>query len=272
MNYLQFFLLAIVLSFPNIVKAESLMLATTTSTQDSGLLDFLKPIFEKETGINLNWTSVGTGKALQLGKNCDVDVLLVHAPDMEIAYINAGYGLDRHEVMYNDFIIVGPRDDPAGILGQNISQALKIIANNEFVFVSRGDNSGTHIIEKKLWVKAEVTLPDRQEWYISVGQGMMATLNIGAEKKGYVLTDRGTWIKFDNVHKDNHLFKIIIEGDKALFNQYSILTVSPIMCPNTKVDLANAFTKWWISSEAQNIIAEFSLGGKQLFFPNAKDF
>lgn len=254
----------------SVFAAEStLMMATTTSTQDSGLLEFLQPTFKAETGIDLKWVAVGTGKALEHGKNCDVDVLLVHAPGAEKAFVDAGYGIDRRQVMYNDFVIVGPVKDPAKIKGKPTAVALKIIADKKAVFVSRGDNSGTHKAEQKLWKSEGQALPDKESWYVSAGQGMMATLNVAAEKKGYCLTDRGTWIKFNAAQKGKNPLAIIVEGDKALFNQYSVITVNPAKCPKVKTELAKKFEDWWVNPATQKRIAEFKLEGKQLFFPNA---
>ena len=176
---------------------KKLMMATTTSTQDSGLLEYLQPSFKAETGIDLKWVAVGTGKALEIAKNCDADVLLVHAPAAEMEFVKAGHGVDRRQIMYHDFVLVGTAQDPAQVKGKTAAEALKAIAGHKNPFVSRGDQSGTHKAELKLW-KASSLSPDKEPWYVSAGQGMMATLNMAAEKKGYALTDRGTWIKFDN--------------------------------------------------------------------------
>lgn len=248
--------------------ADTLMMATTTSTQDSGLLEFLEPDFRKDTGIELKWVAVGTGKALEIAKNCDADVLLVHAPAVEKKFVADGYGIDRRQVMYNDFVIVGPKKDPAKVKGKTTSEALKAIYDAKAVFVSRGDKSGTHNAEKKLW-KANNLSPDKESFYISAGQGMMATLNIAAEKNGYTLTDRATWIKFAAKQGKNNALAIVVEGDKSLFNQYSVMTTNPAMCPKVKKDLAKKFEDWWVSPKTQKRISEYTLEGKQLFFPNA---
>ncbi len=245
--------------------ADTLMMATTTSTQDSGLLEFLEPTFRQETGIELKWVAVGTGKALEIAKNCDADVLLVHAPAVEKKFVADGYGIDRRQIMYNDFVIVGPKKDPAKVKGKSTSAALKTIYDAKAVFVSRGDKSGTHNAEKKLWAANNLS-PDKEAFYVSAGQGMMATLAIAAEKGGYTLTDRATWIKFDN--KNNPL-TIVVEGDKALFNQYSVMTTNPAQCPKVKKDLAKKFEDWWVKPSTQKRISEYTLEGKQLFFPNA---
>ncbi len=248
---------------------QSLLMATTTSTEDSGLLDVLGPLFTKETGIDIKWVAVGTGKALAHGKNCDVDVLLVHAPDAELAFIEAGHGLHRQLVMYNDFVLVGPKDDIAKVQGNNASVALKAIATSSASFVSRGDDSGTHKAEQKLWKQLYGAIPQKEKWYISVGQGMMSTLNIASEKKAYALTDRGTWINFSSKKPDSEL-AILVEGDKALFNQYSVLEINPKQCPKVKSDLAAKFATWLISPSTQAHIAKYTVQDKQLFFPNAR--
>ncbi len=266
---LALFLCAMLLS-PCLGHAKTeLLMATTTSTEDSGLLDVLGPLFTKETGIGIKWVAVGTGKALAHGKNCDVDVLLVHAPDAEKIFIEEGYGLQRHPIMYNDFIIVGPKDDAAKIKGNNASTALKAIATAKAPFVSRGDDSGTHKAEQKLWKNLHGTLPQKERWYISVGQGMMSTLNIAAEKKAYALTDRGTWINFSTKKSDTPL-TILVEGDAALFNQYAVVEINPKHCPKIKSPLAAKFAAWLTLDSTQAAIAKYTMQGKQLFFPNAK--
>lgn len=247
---------------------DTLMMATTTSTQDTGLLEYLQPYFEKETGINLKWVSVGTGKALELAKNCDADVLLVHAPAAEKKFVEDGHGIDRRQIMYNDFVLVGPKADPAAISNSGIAEAFKKIQNNGAVFVSRGDESGTHKAEKNLWKNSDID-PEKNKAYISAGQGMMATLRMAAEKKGYCLTDRGTWIKFSNHEGDANPLAIIVEGDTPLRNQYSVITVNPAQCPKVDKTLAQKFADWWVSPNTQKLIEEFRLEGKQLFFPNA---
>ncbi len=252
----------------SICKADTLLLATTTSTQDSGLLDILSPIFTEETGISLQWVSVGTGKALALAKNCDVDVVLVHAPETEKAFMQDGYASRRHLVMYNNFIIVGPQSDPAHIEGKSAPLALKSLSEKGELFVSRGDNSGTHIREQAIWKQTGMTAPQKEKWYYSVGQGMMHTLNIASEKHAYTLTDSGTWIQFQ--HKNPHTeLRMLIATDETLFNQYSVLELEPRNCPRMKKDLAARFAKWMTSSAVQKRIADFKVQGKQLFFPNA---
>jgi tungstate transport system substrate-binding protein len=251
-------------------KNQTLMMATTTSTDNTGLLDYLIPHFEKETGIDLKWTATGTGKALKLGQKCDVDVLLVHAPPAEKKYIAKGYGKDRRQVMYNDFVIIGPENDPAGIKGKGISDALKAIKTKQVIFASRGDDSGTNKKEKLLWENAGIQLPDRENWYVQTGQGMLATINICQERNGYTMTDRGTYIKYQSVKGGNAPLKIIVEGDSILLNQYSVLTLDPANCANAKYDLAIQFSNWMASQKAQNLIKDFRLLGQKLFIPNAQ--
>lgn len=250
--------------------AESLMMATTTSTDNTGLLDVLAPGFRKDTGIELRWTAVGTGKALEMGRNCDVDVLLVHAPAAEEKFVAGRYGKDRTEVMYNDFVIIGPPEDPAGLKGMPVVQAMKRLAAREAVFVSRGDDSGTNKKEISLWKEAGMEVPDKEEWYVQTGQGMIATINVATEKGGYTMTDRGTYIKFSHNHGGNPPLVVLVEGNPVLFNQYSVLAVNPENCPNVRYDLARKFTEWITSSGAQALIGEFELLGKKLFTPNAE--
>ncbi len=257
-------------SLPAKAMAEDvLMMATTTSTDNTGLLNVLAPEFKKDTGIELKWTAVGTGKALELGKNCDVDVLLVHAPEAEKKFVDAGSGVDRTEVMYNDFVVVGPESDPAKIKGKSVPEAMKAIADSKAVFVSRGDNSGTHKKEQELWKVAGLA-PEKDEWYVQAGQGMIATLNMAAEKNGYSMTDRGTYIKYEADAKGNPPLKILVEGDKNLFNQYSVIAINPEKCKSAKYDLAKKFSDWMASPKIQKFIADFKLLDKQLFTPNAK--
>ena len=251
-------------------SGKSLMMATTTSTDNTGLLDYLIPHFEKETGIAMKWTATGTGKALKLGQNCDVDVLLVHAPPAEKAYIEKGYGKDRREVMYNDFVIIGPKSDPAGVTDKDISAALTAIKAKGALFMSRGDDSGTNKKEKLLWKSAGIPLPDKEAWYVQTGQGMLATINVTQERSGYTMTDRGTYIKYQDQQGGHAPLTVLVEGDDILLNQYSVLTLDPKNCPNAKYDLAKEFSDWMASDSAQKKIAEFRLLGQKLFIPNAK--
>lgn len=250
------------------LAAEPLMMATTTSTQDTGLLEYLEPIFRKDTGIELKWVSVGTGKALQIAKDCNADVLLVHAPKAEKEFVAAGHGIDRRQVMYNDFVLVGPKADPAKVKGKTTAEALKAIAGAKSAFVSRGDQSGTHKKELGLWKSVNME-PDKEGFYKSAGSGMIKTLTMANELGAYTLTDRGTWIKFSGQQGENFGMDILVEGDKDLLNQYSVITVNPAQCPKVKVEQARKFEDWWVSPATQQKIAEFKLEGKQLFFPNA---
>ena len=254
---------------PGMVLAETLMMATTTSTDNTGLLDVLAPEFQKDTGIELKWTAVGTGKALEMGKNCDVSVLLVHAPATEKKYVEDGFGVDRAEVMYNDFVIIGPPSDPAKIKGLSVADAMKAIAEAKAPFASRGDNSGTHKKELSLWQAAGLEVPDKEDWYKQTGQGMIATINVANENVGYTMTDRGTYIKYADTNKGNPPLVVLVEGDKTLFNQYSVIAVNPERCPKATYDLATKFSEWMRSDKTQKMIGDFKLLGKQLFTPNA---
>lgn len=248
---------------------DTLLMATTTSTDNTGLLEYLMPAFTAKTGIQIKWISTGTGKALKLGENCDVDVLLVHAPQAEIAFVDSGFGRDRRQIMYNDFVLIGPPEDPAGVKGKNVSEAMGAIKSSNSVFVSRGDNSGTNKKEIALWKLADIPTPEQEAWYRQSGQGMLATINVAGELKGYTLTDRGTYIKYESVAGGNPALVILVEGDKVLLNQYSVIPVDPNHCPSVKYQKSQAFSDWMASDEAQQLIGEFKLLGKQLFTPNA---
>jgi len=249
--------------------ADQLMLATTTSTDNTGLMDILAPEFKKDTGIELKWTAIGTGKALEMGKNCDVDVLLVHAPGAEKKFVADGYGRDRTQVMYNDFVIIGPKNDPAGLKGAAPLEAIRKLAAGKATFVSRGDNSGTNKKEISLWKGAGLGVPDKEKWYVQTGQGMISTINVATEKGGYTMTDRGTFIKFADNHGGNPPLVVLVEGDPQLFNQYSLIAVNPRNCKNAKYALARKFTDWMTSKKVQNLIGDFKLLNKKLFIPNA---
>ena len=247
-----------------------LMMATTTSTDNTGLLDYLAPAFTKATGIDLRWTAVGTGKALKMGENCDVDVLLVHAPAAEKAFVDAGFGTRRRELMYNDFVIIGPVSDPAGIKGLSIDNAMRVVRSTKALFVSRGDNSGTNKKELLLWENAAISVPDKDPWYIQTGQGMLATIQIAEQRNGYTMTDRGTYIKYGHNSGGNPVLKVMVEGDSILLNQYSAIAIDTGNCPKARFDLAMAFSDWMAGAEAQQLIKDFKLLGQQLFTPNAK--
>ena len=250
--------------------ADSVMLATTTSTDNTGLMDILAPQFKKDTGIELKWTAVGTGKALELGKNCDVDLLLVHAPAAEKKFVADSYGTDRIRVMYNDFVVIGPQNDPAGLKGLSIIEALRKLAARKAAFVSRGDNSGTNKKEISLWKTAGMVVPDKEKWYVQTGQGMISTINVATEKGAYSMTDRGTFIKYSENHGVNPPLVALVEGDPGLFNQYSLIAVDPANCSNTKYGLAKKLAEWMTSDDIQKLIGNFKLMNKRLFIPNAR--
>ncbi len=248
-------------------KQPWILLASTTSTDNSGLFKYLLPIFQKASGIEVRVIAVGTGQALRLGRNGDVDVLLVHHRPSEEKFVSEGYGVKRYNVMYNDFIIVGPRKDPARVGGmKDAVAALKRIARSRSIFTSRGDDSGTHKKERELWRAAGIPLrPSLTRWYRETGAGMGATLNIAAALDGYALTDRATWISFAN--KSN--LKLLVEGDQRLFNQYGVMLVNPVRYPRVRKVNGQRFINWLISRPGQKAIAGYRLGGRQLFFPNA---
>ncbi|NNE22109.1 MAG: solute-binding protein [Rhizobiales bacterium] len=244
-----------------------IILQSTTSTANSGLLDYLAPKFKDKTGIDLRVVAVGTGQALKNARNGDGDVLLVHAKQREEKFVADGFGTKRHDVMYNDFVIVGPDDDPADIAGvYDITVALKKISAAKSPFVSRGDESGTHITERGLWKLAGIdAAADSGTWYRETGSGMGATLNIATGMRAYTLTDRATWIAFANKPD----FRIMVEGDKRLFNQYGIILVNQQRHPHVKAAEGQAFIDWLISPEGQLAISAYKRDGQQLFFPNA---
>lgn len=251
-------------------SSRNLMMATTTSTDNTGLLEYLAPEFTKDTGIELKWVATGTGKALKLGENCDVDVLMVHAPASEKQFVADGFGLDRREIMYNDFVIIGPASDPANIKGSSVSTALKNIESAQAVFVSRGDNSGTHKKELALWKSAGLPIPETESWYVQTGQGMLATITMTGEKNGYTMTDRGTYIKYEHTAQGNPVLKILVEGDDFLKNQYSVMAVNPEHCKNVNFEAAVKFSDWITGEKAQKLIGAFKLLNKTLFIPNAR--
>ncbi len=266
------FVLLLLVTFwvsPAFSGTQVLMMATTTSTDNTGLLDYLKPFFEKETGVELKWTATGTGKALKLGQNCDVDVLMVHAPASEKKYVADGFGVDRREIMYNDFVIIGPAADPAGVKGKSVADALDTIREKGAVFCSRGDNSGTNKKEIILWKSTSKPMPEKETWYVQTGQGMLATINVTAERGGYTMTDRGTYIKYEATMKGNPPLKILVEGDDILKNQYSVIAVNPKNCPKADIKLATVFADWITGKKAQQLIKNFKLLDKALFTPNA---
>ena len=245
-----------------------IIVSSTTSTQDSGLFGHILPIFKARTGIDVRVVSQGTGQALDTGRRGDADVVFVHAKAQEEKFIAEGFGVERKPVMYNDFVLIGPKSDPAGIKGTaDIAAALKAIADKQAPFVSRGDKSGTHSAELALWRGAGVDLEKaRGPWYREIGQGMGAALNTAGAMNAYVLADRGTWISF----KNRGDLGIAVEGDRKLFNQYGVILVNPAKHAHVKKDDGQAFVDWIVSPEGQKVIGDYKIDGQQLFFPNAK--
>lgn len=245
----------------------SIVVASTTSTQDSGLFEHLLPIFTKKTGIAVKVIAQGTGQALDTGRRGDADVVFVHAKAAEEKFLAEGFAKARKPVMYNDFVLVGPKSDPAGIAGgKDIATALGAIRTKQAAFVSRGDKSGTHMAELALWKTAGIDLAAaRGDWYREIGQGMGAALNTASAMNAYVLADRGTWLSF----KNRGDLTIAVEGDKRLFNQYGVMVVNPEKFPHVKAAAAEAFVGWITGAEGQKAISDYKIGGEQLFFPNA---
>lgn len=245
-----------------------ILLQSTTSTKNSGLYDYLLPLFKQKSGIDVRVVAVGTGQALRNAMNGDADILIVHAKDREKEFVSQGYGLERHELMYNDFVIVGPKQDPANVAqADKVVRALKNIADSKSVFLSRGDDSGTHIKELSLWALADIDVDAKSgQWYREAGTGMGATLNTAVSMNAYTLSDRATWISFGN--KQDHV--ILFEQDPPLNNQYGIIAVNPARHPHVKIDLANQFIEWMLSNEGQQAISSYRVQDQQLFFPNAK--
>lgn len=243
--------------------------SSTTSTENSGLFKHILPFFEKKTGIDVRVVAQGTGQALDTARRGDADVVFVHAKAAEEKFIKEGHGVKRHPVMYNDFVLIGPKSDPAKVRGgKDITAALKKVKAAGASFVSRGDKSGTHMAELRLWKASGINIDaDKGRWYRALGQGMGASLNTAASMNGYILADRGTWISFRN--RGN--LAILVEGDKRLFNQYGVILTNPKKHPKVKADLGQQFVNWLISPEGQKAIAEYKIGGEQLFFPNASD-
>ncbi len=246
----------------------SIVVASTTSTEDSGLFGYLLPIFKAKTNIDVKVIAQGTGQALDTARRGDADVVFVHAKAQEEKFLAEGFGVKRFEVMYNDFVLIGPRSDPAGIKGTtDIAAALKAIQRKAAPFVSRGDKSGTHSAELALWKQADIDIAAAKgPWYREIGQGMGAALNTAVAMNGYVLSDRGTWISF----KNRGDLEIVVEGDRRLFNQYGVMLVNPEKYPSVKKELGQAFVDWLVSEEGQAAIAGYKIDGQQLFFPNAE--
>ena len=249
-------------------EGTTLMMATTTSTADTGLLDYLKPIFLEDTGIDLQWTAVGTGEALAMGQNGDVDIVLVHAKASEEEFVASGAGVERFPVMYNDFVVVGPEEE--GKYGDDIAACFGAIQEGKLTFVSRGDDSGTDKKEKKIWAALEID-PTANPNYLESGQGMGATITMADEKEAYTLTDRGTWLKFKNDADLNIELNIVCEGAKDLLNQYGVIAVNPEMFEGLNNEAANVFIEWICSDKVQELIGQFGVEeyGQALFTPNA---
>lgn len=246
----------------------SIVVASTTSTQDSGLFGYLLPIFKQKTGIDVKVVAQGTGQALDTGRRGDADVVFVHARAAEEKFLAEGFGIKRYPVMYNDFVLIGPASDPAGIKGKDILAALKAIAEKPAPFISRGDASGTDIAEKNLWKEAGLAPAGaKASWYREIGQGMGAALNMASASNAYLLSDRGTWLAF----KNRGDLAILVEGDKRLFNRYGVILVNPAKHPHVKAALGQQFIDWLISPEGQNAIASYKINGQQLFYPDAGD-
>lgn len=254
-------------ALPAHAEDRTITVASTTSTQDSGLFGYLLPAFKKRSGIAVRVVAQGTGQALDTGRRGDVDVVFVHDRAQEEKFVTEGFGVRRYPVMYNDFIIVGPKQDPARISGlRDVTAALKAISAKGGPFISRGDKSGTHSAELRLWKAAGVDVNDAKGgWYRSIGQGMGATLNTAAASGGYALTDRATWLAFKNKGD----LKVLVEGDNRLFNQYGVILVNPQKHRHVNAKDGQIFVDWLVSPEGQKAIAAYRIGGRQLFFPNA---
>ena len=263
--------LAAAISGSSLGQDKSIVVASTTSTQDSGLFGHILPAFKAKTGIDVKVISQGTGQALDTGRRGDADVVLVHARPQEEKFVADGFGEKRYAVMYNDFILVGPKSDPAGVKGKDIATALKAIKDQAAPFVSRGDKSGTHAAELTLWkaagidIAADKSAGSHGAWYREIGQGMGAALNTASSMNGYTLADRGTWLAFRNRGE----LDIVVEGDKQLFNQYGVMLVNPAKHAHVKKELGQAFIDWLVSADGQRTIADYRINGQQLFFPNA---
>ncbi|HZP68724.1 MAG TPA: extracellular solute-binding protein [Pseudolabrys sp.] len=254
---------------PVSAQDKSIVVASTTSTQDSGLFEYLLPIFTKKTGITVKVVAQGTGQALDTGRRGDADVVFVHAKAQEEKFLAEGQGVKRFPVMYNDFVLIGPKSDPARIKGmKDVAKAFQTIKDKQATFISRGDRSGTHSAELKLWKDAGIDIEkDKGAWYKAIGQGMGAALNTAGAGNAYVLSDRGTWIHFKNKGD----LQILVEGDKRMFNQYGVMLVNSAKHPNVKKEYGQQFIDWLVSPEGQKAIANYKINGEQLFYPNASD-
>ena len=250
-----------------IAQEKSIVVSSTTSTEQSGLFGFILPIFKMKSGIDVKVVAVGTGQALDIGRRGDADVVFVHDKPAEEKFVSEGFSTQRNEVMYNDFVLIGPKSDPAKIAGgKDIQVAFKKIASAQAPFVSRGDKSGTHAAELRYWKDAGITPASSSSWYKETGSGMGPALNTASGMNGYILADRATWLSF----KNRGDLAILVQGDPKLFNQYGVMLVNPAKFPNVKKAEGQAFIDWILSKNGQDVIASYQLGGEQLFFPNAK--
>jgi tungstate transport system substrate-binding protein len=250
-----------------IAQEKSIVVSSTTSTEQSGLFGYLLPIFEKKAGIQVKVVAVGTGQALDIGRRGDADVVFVHDKPAEEKFVEEGYSTQRNEVMYNDFILIGPKADPAKIGGgKDIQAGLQKIASTQTPFISRGDKSGTHAAELRYWKGAGVEVSPSSSWYKETGSGMGPALNTASAMNGYILSDRATWLTF----KNRGDLVVLVQGDPKLFNQYGVMLVNPVKYPQVKKAEGQAFIDWLISKDGQDTIASYKVGGEQLFFPNAK--
>ena len=257
----------LVVALPTLAQERSITVASTTSTEQSGLFGHILPAFEAATGIRVRVVALGTGQALDVGRRGDADVVFVHDTEAEERFVAAGFAVRRLPVMYNDFILVGPDADPAGARGNDVAAGLRRIAETRSPFVSRGDRSGTHAAELRLWRQVGVDPTAGQgTWYRDVGQGMGPALNTAAAQNAYLLADRGTWISFRNRQE----LAVLTEGDRRLFNQYGVMAVNPARHPHVKAADGQAFVNWVVSPTGQGAIASYRIGGEQLFFPNAE--
>ncbi len=260
---------AMLLALPAYAQQKYITVASTTSTEQSGLFKYLLPIFEKKTGIEVRVVAQGTGQALDMGRRGDADVVFVHAKPLEEKFVTEGHGVRRFQVMYNDFILVGPKSDPAKVSGmRDIVGAFQKIKAAGAPFASRADRSGTHFAELQLWKEAGIDIArEKGPWYKETGSGMGQTLNTASAMSAYTLADRGTWLSF----KNRGALAIVVEGDKRLFNQYGVILVNPAKHPHVKKEMGQAFIDWLVSGEGQKAIAGYKIDGEQLFFPNAAD-
>jgi tungstate transport system substrate-binding protein len=259
---------AVSIAIPQVQAQEkSIVVSSTTSTEQSGLFEYILPIFKMKTGITVKVVAVGTGQALDIGRRGDADVVFVHDKPAEELFVQEGYSTKRNEVMYNDFVLIGPKSDPAKVGGgKDIQAAFQKIAAAQVPFVSRGDKSGTHSAELRYWKGAGIAVSPSQSWYKETGSGMGPALNTASAMNAYILADRGTWLSF----KNRGDLVILVQGDPKLFNQYGVMLVNPAKFPNVKKAEGQAFIDWLVSKNGQDVIASYQIGGEQLFFPNAK--